>query len=102
MRIKLLAICAVCLLLVNACREAGTSPPVNNNQTTVNGANAVSGESAAPAAAGNGTSESKKPETAEASSNQPKTVRDFYMLLPQKYFTLEGCEPKKDKDCRKA
>lgn len=24
-------------------------------------------------------------------TNQPKTVREFFELLPQKYFTLEGC-----------
>lgn len=37
-----------------------------------------------------------------ASNMQPKTVRDFFMLLPEEYFLLEGCEPAKDKDCRKA
>ena len=33
---------------------------------------------------------------------QPKTVRDFFMLLPKKYFVLEACEPAKDKNCQKA
>src|SRR5689334_12689188 len=28
---------------------------------------------------------------ATAQSGQPKTVRDFFNLLPQKYFALEGC-----------
>jgi hypothetical protein len=37
-----------------------------------------------------------------AQTSQPKTVRDFFNLLPQKYFTLEGCEPKTDKNCNKA
>ena len=32
----------------------------------------------------------------------PKTIRDFFMLLPEKYFVLEGCAREKDKDCRKA
>ncbi|MCY7377008.1 MAG: hypothetical protein LH472_13700 [Pyrinomonadaceae bacterium] len=41
-------------------------------------------------------------ETAESQTKQPKTVRDFFNLLPQKYFTLEGCEPAKDKNCDKA
>lgn len=31
-----------------------------------------------------------------------KTVRDFFTLLPDKYFVLEGCERDKDKDCSKA
>jgi len=33
---------------------------------------------------------------------QPRTVRDFFNLLPQKYFLLEGCEPQSDKNCSKA
>ncbi len=28
---------------------------------------------------------------AQAQTKQPKTVRDFFNLLPQKYFLLEGC-----------
>lgn len=28
---------------------------------------------------------------AQAQSKQPKTVREFFNLLPQKYFPLEGC-----------
>ncbi|MBC7901265.1 MAG: hypothetical protein H7070_14565 [Saprospiraceae bacterium] len=36
------------------------------------------------------------------SADQPKTIRDFFMLLPDKYFVLEGCERDTDKACRKA
>jgi hypothetical protein len=38
-----------------------------------------------------------------AQTQQPKTVREFFNLLPQKYFTLEGCSanPTKSK-CDKA
>ena len=32
----------------------------------------------------------------------PKTVRDFFMLLPEKYFTLESCDRQRDKGCKKA
>jgi hypothetical protein len=46
--------------------------------------------------------DSSKSETAESQTNQPRTVRDFFMLLPEKYFVLEGCERGKDKDCRRA
>jgi hypothetical protein len=35
-------------------------------------------------------------------SGEPKNIRDFFMLLPEKYFTLEGCDRDKDKDCKKA
>lgn len=39
----------------------------------------------------------------KAQTKQPKTVREFFNLLPQKYFTLEGCvdNPTK-KNCDKA
>ncbi len=33
---------------------------------------------------------------------QPRTVREFFNLLPQKYFTLEGCSPANDKNCNQA
>ena len=46
--------------------------------------------------------ESNKSETIESQTGQPRTVRDFFNLLPQKYFTLEGCEPAKDKNCDQA
>jgi len=32
----------------------------------------------------------------------PKTVRDFFNLLPEKYFVLEGCDKRTDKNCDKA
>ena len=44
----------------------------------------------------------KTPAAAVADTNQPKTVREYFMLLPEKYFVLEGCERAKDKDCKKA
>ena len=43
-----------------------------------------------------------KPGETGGQADAPKTVRDFFMLLPEKYFTLEGCDREKDKDCRKA
>jgi hypothetical protein len=39
---------------------------------------------------------------ASAQSKQPRTVRDFFNLLPQKYFPLEGCDRAKDKNCERA
>ncbi|MCY7347704.1 MAG: hypothetical protein LH614_15985 [Pyrinomonadaceae bacterium] len=39
---------------------------------------------------------------ADAQTKQPRTVREFFNLLPQKYFTLEGCQPSKDKNCERA
>lgn len=40
--------------------------------------------------------------TPKASSGQPKTVSDFFALLPEKYFVLEGCDRATDKNCDKA
>lgn len=37
-----------------------------------------------------------------ANTNQPKTLREFFALLPPKYFALEGCDESKDKNCDKA
>ena len=34
--------------------------------------------------------------------NQPKTVRDFFMLLPEKYFVIEDCNRAVDKECQKS
>lgn len=33
---------------------------------------------------------------------RPKTVRDFFNLLPQKYFPLEGCVRGRDRNCDRA
>ena len=38
----------------------------------------------------------------QVAANQPRTIRDHFMLLPEKYFVLEGCEREKDKNCRQA
>lgn len=37
-----------------------------------------------------------------AQTKQPKTVRDFFNILPAKYFALEGCNVQTDKNCDKA
>jgi hypothetical protein len=40
--------------------------------------------------------------SASAQAKQPRTVRDFFNLLPQKYFALEGCRRETDKNCERA
>lgn len=42
------------------------------------------------------------PTPSPQTGGQPRTIRDFFNLLPYKYFTLEGCDRETDKDCRKA
>lgn len=40
--------------------------------------------------------------TPSRSADVPTTIRDFFALLPEKYFVLEGCDRETDKDCTKA
>jgi hypothetical protein len=40
--------------------------------------------------------------SAAAQTSEPRSVREFFTLLPQKYFTLEGCTPRSDKNCDRA
>jgi hypothetical protein len=41
--------------------------------------------------------------TGNAQTKQPRTVREFFNLLPQRYFPLEGCEDNPTKaNCEKA
>ena len=41
--------------------------------------------------------------TSNAQSRQPRTVREFFNLLPRKYFTLEGCADRPTKsNCDRA
>jgi hypothetical protein len=84
---------------VNACqlnsqpisKSAENSQPVNVENTFVNSSVKT-----------NVTPDSAEPESTSTQTNQPKTVREFFTLLPQKYFRLEGCEAKTDKNCEKA
>lgn len=63
--------------------DSGTKPPTSN-------AVEVSAAAAQPSA------------TPIAAPDQPKTVIEFFNLLPEKYFPLEGCFRETDKDCKKA
>ena len=87
---KSLLVLFVAVIVLYACEPNSASSnssvkPVNNNV------------SSAP----EGLGEAKRDKMAPWSDG-PKTVRDFFMLLPEKYFTLEGCDREKDKGCRKA
>ncbi|HQU90878.1 MAG TPA: hypothetical protein PLK77_01200 [Pyrinomonadaceae bacterium] len=43
----------------------------------------------------------KAPEPTPATGD-PSNVMEFFAVLPDKYFTLEGCDRTTDKDCKKA
>ena len=74
--------------------ESGTSG------TTQAGPQQTQAQSAGASDASRKAREIPTPST--RTSGQPKTVRDFFNLLPEKFFTLEGCDRETDKDCRKA
>ena len=74
--------------------NAAQNTSLNSNQPTAGGVNAP-GSSPLP------SNKTDNKITAE-NGGGPRTVRDFFNLLPQKYFTLEGCEPQKDKNCERA
>jgi hypothetical protein len=97
MRIKFILIIIFLAAICSACGAKAIGDSANNTS-------AASG--ATKGAASNtsiGDADKKTdPTPATVMANQPKTIRDFFMLLPEKYFLLEGCVREKDKDCRKA
>ncbi len=101
MKLITLTLFVICLL-GNAC--GANSPQISNNSENVQplGGKAANLEDGSGNSTSNTISNPGSSESPEAQTNQPKTVRDFFNLLPQKYFLLEGCEPAKDKNCKKA
>lgn len=99
------AILMFCVFAFGACAEtaisvadkmpggAASGAKIENN---TDAANAAATENAAAKTA------STETEIAASQTRQPRTVREFFNLLPQKYFTLEGCAPAKDKNCDRA
>jgi hypothetical protein len=76
------------IVLANTCGTDGTKPEVTAAQAETN-------ISAADPGSGGGAVE-------PAHGSAPRTIRDHFMQLPAKYFTLEGCEPATDKGCQRA
>ena len=92
----------VACLFCNAC---SANSPQTNNQSTSNqsaGGKTANVENENFPTNTNINSNPSNSEFAESQTDQPKTVREFFNLLPQKYFPLESCEPAKDKNCQKA
>lgn len=69
---------------------------------TVNANNTSSAKPADGSAAPASQPEPAATPRTKPAAGEPRTIRDFFNLLPQKYFTLEGCYPDTDKDCSKA
>ena len=96
-------IALLCFFSVSACSGslAQKETSISNNAITANTQNQ---EQSNNLTAKDGIKAVDK-ETEKSKStldNQPKTIRDFFLLLPEKYFLLEGCQPASDKECRQA
>lgn len=89
----------VVLYFANSCGNVSTTQNVNSPSGSGQSANMERGNSSPNT---NSISSTPTPEVAENQTNQPRTVRDFFNLLPEKYFNLEGCDKAKDKNCNKA
>src|SRR5262245_49847711 len=79
------------LLFIAACN---INPPSAAN-TTTNNSQPAAARTADNINVGNSAEKA-------ALDTYPKTVREFFMALPDKYFTVAGCQPAKDKGCSKA
>ncbi len=76
-----------------ACGTGPESQPLAENARSTENADEkplASGSNAAPES------------TPSAAQKQPRTIREFFTLLPERYFVLEGCDRETDKDCKKA
>lgn len=87
---------AISLFCILAFYAYGLNSETKNSTTNIS-SNTVPGNTSETAAAAPELSATPK-----VGPKEPKTVRDFFNLLPEKYFQLEGCDPETDKGCRKA
>lgn len=97
-----LLVLAVSLFLQIGCTAAKDARSGSQTQNPNAGAGS-NGSDSAKIGTNAAPDDSEKRSVADAQTEQPKTVRDFFNLLPQKYFTLEGCADKPTKEnCEKA
>lgn len=54
------------------------------------------------AAASINTASENTSDAINRTASHPRSVRDFFMLLPEKYFVVESCDRNADKFCQKA
>ena len=106
MKRKILIVFTICFLSVSSCAKTTlqSSDQAENIKSVNEKTNVAENAGSANNAALNfqNSNNAEHSEIIETQAKQPKTIRDFFMLLPEKYFTLESCFPEKDKDCRKA
>src|SRR5688500_12921082 len=97
MKMKSTVLC--CLLMIGLACGANQGPSAPNASNTEQASRPAVGFGQANASA---SGQNEENETPPAGGERPRSVRDFFMLLPEKYFVLEGCERATDKDCRQA
>lgn len=85
------------IIMSMAAASCGASTAASNSNSTSNATEPATSKSA-PSVVQNANS----PESSAAAQTKPKNVREFFMALPDKYFTLEGCDKAEDKGCKKA
>ena len=97
MRIESLIITIVIAFSMFACSGRATNSSSNNTAVIIGG-----GQPGPINTFSTGDVNKLADQPMAAAADKPKNIRDFFMLLPEKYFVLEGCERAKDKDCQKA
>lgn len=104
MKIKFFAVFVVTFLLLIACNQTSTQSATQANEVRASSSGKATNtlETDSQKSSIN-TEEDQNSKTKNSSqTKEPKTVMDYFALLPEKYFTLEGCFREDDKDCRKA
>lgn len=95
---RTIIVVAMLVVFATGCLGRGESTPVGGSNQPVGETGRSVDQAALSQNNGANSSENSPP----AAVGEPKTIRDFFMLLPEKYFVLESCEKEKDKDCKKA
>lgn len=103
MTMKLLTLFVFVIFFCSACVKTSTQSKENTDlsQSPAGKGENVSNQTNTNSAE-NETENFRSDKTETAMNNQPKTLREFFALLPAKYFELEGCDESKDKNCDKA
>lgn len=102
MKIKIFLLLSALFGLIGCSNNSVTVNLQNGGQNTEIASNQQNAGNVGSTNATKTPSNSADNKTAAMTGNEPRTVRDFFNRLPQKYFTLEGCEPKTDKNCERA
>lgn len=101
MKHKLIFIQLIVILVLAGCGGADSQKALAENNGNAPAENLGNAGSPAPEDSAENKSENEL-NSGNFQTRQPKTVMDYFALLPEKYFMLEGCMRDADKDCKKA